>query len=117
VPALRSMLARTDGAPTLTADGLNGVRFPARVEAALYFCCVEATRSGGDVSSMHLELADAEIRLRIEDVDPLGLDLSTITDRLGAAGGSVTCDGRRLRVSVPASPLGAEAVLGVEPRG
>ncbi|MBA2955893.1 hypothetical protein GON03_16275 [Nocardioides sp. MAH-18] len=114
-PALRSMLARTAGAPRLTVDGVAGSRFSPRVEAALYFCCVEATRAGGDVSSLQLWLEDADVHLRIERVDPRGLDLQAITDRLGAAGGTVTVDGDDLLVSVPASPALAETGAGVSP--
>ncbi|MGY2704468.1 hypothetical protein [Nocardioides sp. HB32] len=117
VPALGSMLARVDGAPTLTVEGLAGLRFSPRVEAALYFCCVEATRPEHAVSSLRLELDGPDLRLRIAEVDPPGLDLVTITDRLGAAGGSVEIDGRVLLVSVPASAVVAKAVAGVEPRG
>ena len=87
------------------------------MEAALYFCCVEATGPGRTASSLRLELDGPEVRLRIEDVDPDGLDLQTITDRLGAAAGTVGCEDRALLVSVPASPVVAEVVLGVEPRG
>ena len=122
VPTLRSMLARTDGTAGLSVDGLDGRRFSPRVEAALYFCCVEALGRGRRVTSLHLELRDRDVRLRIHDVDPRGLDLQTITDRLGAVGGQVTCDGGVLMVSVPASPVPAspaiaEAVAGVDPRG
>ena len=111
-PALRSMVARTDGAHTLTVDGVAGRRFSSRVEAALYFCCVEAMRSGG--ASLELGLDGGEIRLRIEDVDASRLDLSTIADRIGAVGGRASVEDGVLLVSVPASP--AEAVAAVEPR-
>jgi hypothetical protein len=116
-PALRSMLARVDGAPTLTVDGIAGRRFSPRVEAALYFCCVEAVRSGGDASALQLGLDGPDVWLRIEEVDPGDLDLRAITDRLGAAGGTVTVEGDVLLVSVPASPAVAEAVASVPPGG
>ena len=117
VPTLRSMLARTGGTARLSVDGLDGRRFSARVEAALYFCCVEAVGRDQRVTSLHLELCDRDVHLRIEDVDPRALDLQTLTDRLGAVGGHGTCDGGVLTVSVPASPATAEVVAGVEPRG
>ncbi|MFC7495067.1 MULTISPECIES: GAF domain-containing protein [unclassified Nocardioides] len=122
-PALRSLLTRTAAGTTLTVDGVAGTRFAARVEAALYFCCVEATRSGGDVTALRLEVADARVHLRIERVDARALDLRAITDRLGAAGGTVAVDGDTLVVSVPAAPAVAasspigEAVAGGTPRG
>jgi hypothetical protein len=117
VPALRSMLARGDSTPTLTIDGPAGRRFAPRVEAALYFCCVEAIGPGRTASSLRLDLDGPDVRLRIDDVDPDGLDLQTITDRLGATGGTVRYDDRVLLVSVLASPVVAEVVAGVEPRG
>lgn len=112
-PALRSMLARTDGATTLTVDGVGGRRFPSRVEAALYFCCVEAMRTGG--AAVELGLDGGDIRLRIAGVEAGGLDLRAIADRIGAVGGSVSVEERVLLVSVPASP--AEPVAAVQPRG
>ena len=116
-PALRSMLGRVAGAPTLTLDGVAGHRFAPRVEAALYLCCVVATRSGGAVSSLQLGLVGGDVHLRIEEVDPERLDLRAITDRLGAAGGSASLERGVLLVSVPASPAVAQAVAGVRPRG
>ena len=101
----------------VAANAQQGGRFSARVEAALYFCCVEAVGRDQRVTSLHLELCDRDVHLRIEDVDPRALDLQTLTDRLGAVGGHGTCDGGVLTVSVPASPATAEVVAGVEPRG
>ena len=117
-PALRSMLTRSPGAPTLTIDGVAGRRFSPRVEAALYFCCREAARSGEAVSSLRLGIDGAVVRLRIDGIAPSGLDLPAITDRIGAAGGSVTVQGGDvLLVSVPASPAVAEAAAGGVPGG
>jgi signal transduction histidine kinase len=116
-PALRSMLARTAGAATLTIDGVAGRRFSSRVEAALYFCCQEAARSGENVSSLVLGADGEDVRLRIAGIAPQGLDLPGITDRIGAAGGSLTVEGDVLLVTVPASPAVAEAALGVVPQG
>jgi GAF domain-containing protein len=117
VPTLRSMLARTAGTTRLSVDGLDGRRFSPRVEAALYFCCVAAVRGSHDVTSLHLELGDHDVRLRIDDVDPRRLDLQTVTDRLGAVGGHVTWDDGVLMVSVPSSPVIAEAAAGSQPLG
>ena len=110
-PTLRSMVGRVDHAPTLTVDGVAGHRFAPRVEAALYFCCVEATRPGAGGNAVRLELAEPDVLLRVDGVDPRGLDLQAITDRLGAVDGSLAVEGRVLLVSVPASPAS------VVPRG
>jgi GAF domain-containing protein len=113
-PALRSMLARAERRPSLTLDGVIGHRFPARVEAALYFCCVEAARPGGHVEAIRLELDGRVVRLALDGVDPGALDLRAITDRIGAAGGTVTADLSTLLVSVPvpvsAGPVSAGPV-------
>ncbi|KQW45181.1 hypothetical protein ASC77_20630 [Nocardioides sp. Root1257] len=108
-PALRTTLARTDRAPALSVDGVAGLRFSPRVEAALYFCCAEAARRGG--SALQLGLDGDEVRLRVEGLDTGGLDLEAIADRVGAAGGTATAEDGVLLVSVPASPAG------VAPRG
>ena len=45
-PALRSLLARNGLASALHVDAsAAGRRFSPRVEAAVYFCCAEASRS------------------------------------------------------------------------
>jgi hypothetical protein len=124
-PALRSMLTRTDSRAALTVDGVAGRRFPARVEAALYFCCVEATRAGAGVEALRLELEDDAVQLRVEGVDPADLDLRAVTDRLGAVRGTVAWEGRTVRVWVPvpapgpatASAAVGEPVVGGQPRG
>jgi hypothetical protein len=111
------MLDRTAGTATLTIDGVAGRRFSPRVEAALYFCCQEAVRSGAEVSSLVLGADGDDVRLRIAGIAPHGLDLPGITDRIGAAGGSVTVEADVLLVTVPASPVVAEAALDLAPQG
>lgn len=89
-PALRSLLARSGPGATLTVDGAAGRRFAPRVEAALYFGCVEATRTGSAVSLVELSLAGPELALRITGVDAPAVDLQSITDRVEAVGGSLS---------------------------
>ena len=119
VPALRSMLARSGGAPTLTVDGLAGRRFSPRVEAAVYFCCVEATGSGRTASALRLELDGPRSPAAHRRTSTRTASTSqTITDRVEAPSAGT----RRVRRPGPARcrcprhPW-SEVVLGVEPRG
>lgn len=116
-PALRSLLARAGSTPALALDGVAGHRFGARVEAALYFCCAEAIRPGGRIDGIRLALDHDVVRLALDGVDPGTLDLRAITDRIGAAGGTVATDGGTLVVSVPVSPPAVERSAGTRPRG
>jgi signal transduction histidine kinase len=82
------------------AGGLG--RYPSEVEAAVYFCCLEALQNAGK----HAPDADVQIRVREEDGmlrfdvtdDGPGFDVAKATsghgftnmsDRLGAIGGEV----------------------------
>ena len=63
-PALRALLARHGLASALRVGAsAAGQRFSPRVEAAVYFCCAEASRSASDdVSSVELRLTGARPR-------------------------------------------------------
>jgi signal transduction histidine kinase len=99
------------------ADGIG--RYPQEVEAAVYFCCLEALQN----LQKYARAADAEIRLRTGDGrfrfeiddDGVGFDVATTTkgsgltnmiDRLDARGGEVQVisslgNGTRLCGSLP----------------
>ena len=89
-PALRALLARSGPDSTLTVDGAAGRRFSSRVEAALYFCCAEAARTGSPISQVELSLSGHDLALRITGVDSTAVDLQSITDRVEAVGGSLS---------------------------
>jgi signal transduction histidine kinase len=95
-------------------------RLPADVEAALYFCCLEALQNSAkhaDASRVGVEIdvaADGETRLVVEDdgrgFDPdrvrMGAGLANIRDRIDAVGGRLDLDARpgagaRLDIRVP----------------
>ena len=116
-PAVRSLLARAAVSAELECDGVTGHRFPPRVEAALYFCCAEAVRSGEQVTSLSLGVDGPDVRLRIEKLDPRRLDLPAIADRIGAAGGGVVVEDGVLLVSVPASAAVQQPTAGLAPHG
>jgi signal transduction histidine kinase len=100
--ALRAAANRSPLGVAVDADGLG--RYPSEVEAAVYFCCLEALQNAGK----HAPEADVHIRIHEEDGslhfdvtdDGPGFDVATakakaghgftnMSDRLGAIGGSV----------------------------
>jgi signal transduction histidine kinase len=101
------------------SDGLG--RYEPPIEAAVYFCCVEALQNaakhGGENASVRLWTEDGEIRFEVADDGPGidqgraagGIGLINMRDRMGAIGGSVEIDsipsgGTAVRGAVPAQP-------------
>jgi signal transduction histidine kinase len=99
---------------TVMADALR--RYPAQIENAVYFCCLEAlqnvSKHAGDPASVRVTLAerDASLCLDVEDdgsgfdphAVPAGTGLTNIRDRVAAVGGRVTIEsarGRGTRIS------------------
>jgi hypothetical protein len=108
-PALRSFLSRRPAAPRLVVDAAAAeVRFPARVETAVYFCCVEAARFCPE--SIELGIEEGELVLRIGTMPGSAADFQQVTDRAEAAGGSVSLDGEVLTLRVPVEPVGESPV-------
>jgi signal transduction histidine kinase len=103
-PAVRSLLARGRGAATLHVDpSAAGRRYPARVEAAVYFCCAEALRAGSGSSRVEL-LVDGEdsLILHIRGFEVDDVDVQAVVDRVQAVGGSMSLDDvQTLRASMP----------------
>ena len=82
-------------ASTLHVDAsAAGRRFSPRVEAAVYFCCVEASRSASDLASLELSVTDDDLVLEVTGVSAGSVDLQAIGDRVEAVGGSVTAERR-----------------------
>ena len=119
--ALPAVAARAPAPIQLNLQGLG--RYPASIEAALYFCCIEAlqnaTKHGGPGTRVTITgHADARtLTLTISDTgrgfDPatIGTGLSNMTDRVSAIGGKLhidTAPGQGTRVSAvvetPAQP-------------
>ena len=116
-PAVRSHLARTDPAPTLHVDdSAASLRFPERVETAVYFCCVEATRLGpstmATLDRRHRPGAGGE---RARGSPPA--DLQPVLDRVEAVGGTLSqADGvLELRIPVDQEAGGGPALRAVGP--
>jgi signal transduction histidine kinase len=103
--ALRAAAGRAALGTEVEADGIG--RYPQAVEAAVYFCCLEALQNAGKHAGEHAratvtvrEVAGALV-FEIAD-DGAGFDMSSgaqrghgfvnMNDRVGAFGGSVTVD-------------------------
>jgi len=106
VPALRSAVATSAIRVTIDANGVG--RLPTPVEAALYFCCMEAVQnatkhSGGDAVTVLLGKDRSQWRLTVTDngtgfdqvevrAAGAGAGLANMRDRLDAVGGTVTIE-------------------------
>ena len=128
--ALRSLAAGPTGAGPVRRVEVDGVgRHEPPVEAAVYFCCLEAVQNAAKHapgSSVEILATSGERELVVEVVDhgpgmpdPITLDgqgLQNMIDRVGAVGGTVTWEpgqdgGTRVRVVVPTGePVGAQEV-------
>jgi len=106
VPALRAAVSASSIPVAVESDGVG--RLPAPVEAALYFCCMEAVQnaakhSAGGGVTVRLGADRARWRLTVTDngagFDPAhrravgaGAGLVNMRDRLDAVGGTVTVE-------------------------
>jgi len=98
--ALRAAAGRNPLDVAVMADGIG--RYPAEVEAAVYFCCLEALQNAakhaeGATVAVHLREESGGLLFDVADSGP-GFDVATATqghgflnmsDRVGAIGGSV----------------------------
>jgi hypothetical protein len=116
-PALRSFLSRHHLTTTLHVDPtLAGRRFPDRVEAAVWFCATRSALSEPPPSRILLEPAADGLVLTVREVGGGAVDRQGIVDRVEAAGGTLSADGRQLELRIPADVEGAGAALVAAPR-
>ncbi len=111
-PSLKSLLTRTAPAATLLVDeSVAERRFPARVECAVYFCCVEALHAGADSTRIELLTADEHLVVLVQGVGRDSIDAQAMVDRVEAAGGSLWMNGdgsaETLELRLPVSPESA----------
>ena len=98
--ALRAAAKRSPLAVTVSATGLG--RHPEQVEAAVYFCCLEALANAGKHApgasvTVTLQAVPGELRFEVADTGPgfdpastpAGAGLSNMADRIGALGGEI----------------------------
>jgi signal transduction histidine kinase len=102
-PALRTAAGRSPLVVHVEASGVR--RYPPDLEAALYFCTLEALQnaakhaSGADVTVRVDDLGD-RVRISVADTGPgfdvttpaAGMGRTTMADRVGALGGTVRWD-------------------------
>jgi signal transduction histidine kinase len=98
--ALRAAANRSPLGVTVDADGVG--RYGSEVEAAVYFCCLEALQNAGKHAPqaevrISVHEVDGELRFEVTDDGP-GFDataargghgFTNMSDRLGAIGGTV----------------------------
>jgi signal transduction histidine kinase len=117
VPALESQARKATVPVEVIADGIG--RYPQDVEAAVYFCCLEALQNvqkyarasravitlRADTGELLFEISDDGAGFDPENV-PRGAGLQNMADRLDALGGNVDLEsapgaGTRLRGRLP----------------
>ena len=103
IEALRAAAGRSPLDVAFEPGEVN--RYPTEVEAAVYFCCLEALQNAGKhAPDAHVTLTVGEdgdhLRFEVADDGPgfdlaamgLGHGFTNMSDRLGAIGGDVTWD-------------------------
>jgi signal transduction histidine kinase len=97
--ALKSHVSRLGAVVEVESDGID--RYPSEIEAAIYFCCVEALRGVSGPAAVGLRGRGAGVDFSITGCGPLDRRLLRIEDRVEALGGTVQFDGSRLVGSIP----------------
>ena len=124
-PALR--VAAAASVVPVEIDAADVGRYPANVEAAAYFCCLEALQnaakhSGATAVRVSLRGAPDALSLEVEDdgtgfdprTTPAGSGLTNMRDRVDAVRGTLTIEraptgGSRVRVRLP-TPAAADVI-------
>jgi signal transduction histidine kinase len=120
-------LGRRSRADVDIGEGVES-RFQPEIEAALYYCCLEAVQNAtkhagpaahtsirlfADTHVLHLEVQDDGRGFELDDVRD-GVGLQNMRDRLGAVGGRVTIasepgHGTRIAATVPLTDASARS--------
>jgi signal transduction histidine kinase len=118
--AMKAQARKATVPVSVKADGIG--RYPAEVEATVYFCCLEALQNvqkyaGASTATVSLEQRNGQLCFAVQDdgsgfeptVTPKGAGLTNLADRLDALGGTLRIESRpgagtRLTGSVPALP-------------
>ena len=121
LPAALAAAASRSTLPTTVDAALLG-RYPAEIEAAVYFCCLEAIQNAckhaGEGATLALHLREEAGMLTFDIIDDgkgfdaqargLGAGFRNMADRLGALGGSL---------QVESAPQRGTTVSGAIPAG
>ena len=122
-PALTSYAARQGLAQALTvAPRVAATRYPEPIEAAAYFCCVEALRHGTPGLTVTLTEVSGRLVVSVSGLDARGFDRTAVADRVEACNGelevienphattlraSLPTDDEPVSPRTPATPVGA----------
>lgn len=125
--ALAEAACRSSLPATVRADSVG--RYPAGIEAAVYFCCLEAMQNArkhaGERATLCLRVQQQAAALTFDVVDdgagfasgsrPPGAGFLNMADRLGAFGGTLRVDsapgaGTRVTGTIPVVPVPASAI-------
>jgi signal transduction histidine kinase len=101
--ALRIHLRKID--PSITIQGDSIGRYPSEIEAAIYFCCVEALQGVTGPAAVRLGGRAASVDFSISGCGPLDGRLQRMEDRVEALGGSLQFDAGTLGGSIPLGVL------------
>jgi signal transduction histidine kinase len=114
--AIRAQAGKAPGPVEVSTDGIG--RYPAEIETAVYFCCVEALRNAArhaPGSAVRISLADTghgpefEVTDNGPGFDPAAVaasGLRNMSDRLAALGGSCRIDSSPGRGTTVAGRIG-----------
>jgi len=97
--ALRIHLGRVNPSVVIESDAID--RYPSEIEAAIYFCCVEATSGVTGPAAVRLGGRDGGVDFAVSGCGSLDGRLQRMEDRVEALGGSLQFDGSTLEGSIP----------------
>ena len=97
--ALQAHLGRMSPSVAIDSNAIH--RYPSEIEAAIYFCCVEAIQGVTGPAAVRLGERDGDVAFSISGCGPLDGRLQRMEDRVEALGGSVQFDGSTLGGSIP----------------
>jgi signal transduction histidine kinase len=97
--ALRTHVGRMSPSVAIESDAID--RYPSEIEAAIYFCCVEALQGVSRGGAVRLSGRERDVGFSISGCGPLDGRLQLMEDRVEALGGSVRFDGGTLGGSIP----------------
>jgi signal transduction histidine kinase len=118
VGALEAVATRSAGAITIAGDGIG--RYPPEVEAALYYCCLEAvqnaTKHAGPGAGVAVALRETGTELCFEVCDDgPGFDPAAVHDGVGLRNMRDRIDALHGRLEITSSPGRGAMVAGAVP--
>jgi signal transduction histidine kinase len=97
--ALRTHVGRVTPSVAIESDAIE--RYPSEIEAAIYYCCVEALQGATGPAAVRLGGRDTGVDFSISGCGPLDGRLQRMEDRVEALGGSLQFENGTLGGSIP----------------